>query len=479
MNFAVFLGALAAFERLLRELTLQRSARVGAVEETSSLPRGVSLLIGYALFLGSSCVLTSVAYVSPDLLVSAFVYLLAAETIRIGRAGTTPVRSLTFGLLLGLGCLAKAVLLPVGLVFLAASAFRTGSFRKAAVHVTAAAAVLLIVFGSFVAAMSAKAGRLTLGDVSRLNYLWIVNGVPDHGWLTDDPRLGLPAHPPSRLPCAIPAYEFTGPAAGTYPLWNDPPAWCDGLRWRFDARRQLEAVAAALLGYYYIFLSHLAPLTAALAVLHIGAWLAVGGTFRARLAARLRGLASDYSLLLPALAACGLYALVVVEPRYLAGFVVLLGLALLRGVRIPAARREESDRWAWAVVVVLVAAPMLWLGVQEAGAAMRGATDVPGRTARELERRGVRPGDRVAHIGSSFDCAWARAARVHITAEVRTADADAFWAADPMRQDEVLDAFRRTGATAVVGNPGPGLGRGWERIPGTDYAVRTLSRAAP
>ncbi len=196
VNFVVFLGALAAFERLLRELTRQRPARAGAAEESASLPRGVSLLVGYALFLGSSCVLTSVAYVSPDLLVSAFVYLLAAETMRAGRAGTTPVRSLTFGLLLGLGCLAKAVLLPVGLVFLAASAFRTGSFRKAVVHVTAAAAVLLIVFGGFVAAMSAKAGRFTLGDVSRLNYLWIVNGVPDHGWLTDDPRLAR-ARPPA------------------------------------------------------------------------------------------------------------------------------------------------------------------------------------------------------------------------------------------------------------------------------------------
>ncbi len=73
----------------------------------------------------------------------------------------------------------------------------------------------------------------------------------------------------------------------------------------------------------------------------------------------------------------------------------------------------------------------------------------------------------------------ARAARVHIAAEVRTADAGAFWAADSERQDEVCEAFRQAGATAVVGNPSPGLGRGWEHIPGTDCAVRMLSRAAP
>ena len=169
----------------------------------------------------------------------------------------------------------------------------------------------------------------------------------------------------------------------------------------------------------------------------------------------------------------------VVEPRYLAGFVVLLGLALLRCVRFPAARREEAGRWAWAVTAVLVAAPMLWMGVQQAGAAVRGAADAPGEAARGLERLGVHPGDRVAHIGSSFDCAWARAARVHITAEVRTADADAFWAADPAQQDEVLEAFRRAGATAVVGNPSPGLAHGWERIAGTDCAVRMLTSAAP
>ncbi len=165
-----------------------------------------------------------------------FLYLAGAAVLRARRVAPSLFGSAILGLILALGCLAKAVLLPVGVVFVAVYALGLGSIRKAAVHVVAAGIVFLVIFGGFVAAMSARAGRVTLGDVSRLNYLWLVDGVRDHGWETDDPRLGTAIHPPRRLTSDPAVYEFAEPIAGTYPLWNDPPYWTEGLTWALRPR---------------------------------------------------------------------------------------------------------------------------------------------------------------------------------------------------------------------------------------------------
>ena len=274
VNLAIFLGALAAFEWFAHVATTPRRDKPDENRETAGLPPGVLYAFAYALFLWSSCVLTSVAIVSPDLLVSVFVYLLAAWVLRARRVAPGLAGSAVFGLILGVGCLAKAALLPLGCLFLLASLIAAGSVRKAAPHLAAAGAVLAVLLGGWVGAMYWKSGRVTLGDVSRLNYLWIVNGVPDHGWESDDPRLGTAVHPPRRLPSDPPVYEFAEPNLGTFPLWYDPPHWCEGLTFRFDLRQQLSAIAGSIRSFYDLFSSDLLPFTGALALLHLGTVLA-------------------------------------------------------------------------------------------------------------------------------------------------------------------------------------------------------------
>ena len=270
VNFAFFLAVLAAFEWFAREATLPRPDRPGEVAG-AVLPRNVLFAFAYGLFLWSSCVLTSPQVISPDLLVSGVVYLLAAWVLRHARRVRPGLLgSVVFGLILGIGCLAKAALLPLGLLFLFTSLIAVGSVRKAAVHGAIAAVVLAVVLGGWVGAMYEKSGRVTLGDVSRLNYVWIVNGVKDHGWESDDPRLGKAVHPPRKLPSEPPVYEFKDPIPATFPLWYDPSYWCEGLTWRLDLRQQLSAMTRSLSAYYDLFSSDLLPFTAALALLHLG-----------------------------------------------------------------------------------------------------------------------------------------------------------------------------------------------------------------
>jgi hypothetical protein len=339
--------------------------------------------------------------------------------------------------------------------------------------------------------------------------------VKDHGWESDDPRLGTAVHPPRALnseplpalgastagflgsplgPASLlaasalipggtnsepPVYEFKDPIPATFPLWYDPSYWCEGLIWRFDLRQQLSAMKQSLYGYYDLFSSDLLPFTAALALLHLGAWLAVAGTFRAKMAQRVRSLVGDYPLLIPSLGACAMYALVVVEPRYLAGFVVLLGMALLRAVRFSPENEPEMRRWGWTVVVVVVLAPTVWLTVRDGIRAFgRGEANVSWQVAEALHQRGVPEKAVVGSIGSPFDCGWARLGRFRIGAEVRSQDERAFWTTDEAGRDKVLDAFRQAGAVAVVARDVPITEREWEQVAGTNYAVRILPSAA-
>src|SRR5918995_641945 len=79
--------------------------------------------IGYALFVWSSVVLIRFRSVTPDMLVAGIVYLAAALLVRIGSAATPrPATHALFGGVLGLGYLTKAVMFPVGFVFLGAAA---------------------------------------------------------------------------------------------------------------------------------------------------------------------------------------------------------------------------------------------------------------------------------------------------------------------------------------------------------------------
>jgi hypothetical protein len=476
VNCLVFLAALAAFEWFAYEAMSPRPEKSGK-PAAAMLPRAVVFVFAYGLFLWSSCVLTSPAVISPDLLVSGIVYLLAASVLRMRRRRPSLAASAVFGLVLGVGCLAKAALLPLGLLFLFVSLLAVGSVRKAAVHLGVSVLFLSVVLGGWMGAMYAKSGRLTLGDVSRLNYLWLVNGVPNHGWESGDARFGQAIHPPQAAPTTPPVFAFAEPISGTFPLWYDPAYWCEGLNPRFDVREQLSAIGACIYGYYDLFSSDLLPFTAALVLLHLGVWVASPGGFRAKAAARLRSLVGDYPLLIPSLGACAMYALVVVEPRYLAGFVVLLGLALLRAVRFPNDEAPEMRRWGWTVVAVVVLAPTVWLTLRDASRAF-GTSDADAnanwRVAEALHRRGVEPGAVIGGIGSPFDCGWARLGRFHLGAEVRMQDAPLFWTEDAVERRAVLEAFRKAGAAAVVAQDVPMAEREWEQIAGTDYAVYFL-----
>src|SRR5215207_10111817 len=152
---------------------------------------------------------------TPDMLVAAIVLAVAAVTLRLrsGRGGWGSAVGL--GGLLVAGYIAKAALLPVGLVVLAVLVVVLRR-RRGLTLATVAGVVLLAISAPQIAYVSRLKGSPTFSDVGRLQYLWFVAGVP--GMVTS--ALPLPARlpDPNALSQTLPLLADSDPHPAVYDI---------------------------------------------------------------------------------------------------------------------------------------------------------------------------------------------------------------------------------------------------------------------
>jgi 4-amino-4-deoxy-L-arabinose transferase-like glycosyltransferase len=528
LNFTIYLFALLAFAFFLRELKRFRDTRTNettahansqtansgdaqaanrsnaqtintddvqtrshASSGSHALPDWAWLAFAYALFIWTSLSMNRVARTSPDVLVSALVFIASALLLRIRTRRAGWLTFALFGLTLGTGYLSKTFMFPLAFVFLAVSLFAYGNVRRAVPRVALALLVFLLVSLPFVAALSRAKHRLTIGDTARLNYAWHVNRTtPFIHWQGDAAGVGggtsgTPAHPTRKLFASPAVYEFAAPVAGTYPPWYDPTYWHEGVQTRVSVRSQLKAIARnVLLAYQFMFYRFFPG--ALLACLFILFYMS-----RRSLRRVARDISAYWFLLLPALVASSFYMLVHFEQRYFAPFVVVIGMSLFASLRLP--RTPEAKRLTGALVIVALAMFALSTGYYSARELYSTVRDLaPGRAAREdvqwqvadeLSRMGIARGESVASIGNTMFNAWPRLARVRVVAEISTrtgGDVEKFWAADAALKRQVIETFARTGAKVVVAEGIPQWANnadGWQRIGTTNYYVYILSRS--
>lgn len=485
VTFLIYAVALGCFEFFWRAAERAVRAESRAAEPAPLLfPPWAWWAIGYALFVWSSVVLIRFRAVTPDMLVAALTYLAAGLLVRAstGRAGVRDAVSL--GGVAGVAYLAKAAMFPIGLLLLGAAGWLRWRQHRDGRSWLAGLAAFAIVTLPLVFALSVQKGRLTIGDAGTFTYLKHVNGVSypyDPGELPAG--VGTPVHPIRRAHDAPKVLEFATPVAGTYPLGFDPSYWTEGLSPRIVPANQLRALAAGAAFYSGLFLQQQGG---ALALLALLLWLARGE--------RLRAPASRWPLALVGVA-CGalaLYALVYAEGRYVAPFVVLAWGGLLALVRIAdAAPSRRVVLGAGTLIPALFVVQLASFDIAHVaptpGAFLwqwRAAPhrqDAPWRVAEALHQAGVGPGSRVGVIGYAYGATFARLARVRIVAEMAEEHADALWALGPDARDEVLGAFARAGAVAVVADVAPPTRArdGWRELGGSGRYVRVLAfRAA-
>ena len=473
VNFMVYVAALFAFEFLWKEVSARYYARQ---DDVDLLPPWAFTSIGYALFMWTSVCLIRVFVVTPDMLVALAIFLSSGLLLRLTSERAPPWTAAWFGASLGAAFLATSVLLPVIIVMLLLAAtilIRAGRRR----HAIAAAVGFVMVSAPFVIAFSRDAGRFTLGGIGRVNYLKYVLLAPFPHYRHGSPDIGgTPVHPMDITTTTPPVIRFDVDMPVTYPPVYDQGYWYAGLTATFRPALQFRAIAVNLQRYFELFVRW-----QGFGLAIVAAWLIVRGRR-----------AIDTESWLPgaiAVAALGLYALVHVEARFVAPFVVLLWAAALGSVRLPAAPKQPA--WLRASSIVMLAGLAINIGVFHldglnamvdvvpvavAGPVSANDTgpDKPTDVALALRERGLAAGDRVGVIGDAMHASWARLARLRIVAEVAPTDVASFWRASAEDRAAVLLAFEAARVRAVIAQAPPSDAplEGWSRLGSTSLYLR-------
>jgi len=469
VNFLIYLVTLGCFDFLLRAAVADRP-RVGDIpSESSRLPRWAVFAVGYSVFLWSSLSLITMQSPTPDMLMAGFLYLAVGLLLQLWARPQSFSLFVALGAVLGLGYLAKAPVFPLAFPFFAVSWILAGGWRRAAPRVLAAVLVFLAVSGPWFVALSRAKGRFTFGDSGRFNYaLWVNGASPNPYFQNPGTAAGHYVHPVRKIFDNPPIYEFATPIKGTLPVWYDPSYWADGVVPRVSLKRELPVIQRWLKFYFDMIFPDQAALFVGFVVL----------CFMAGRDLVLQQMTARWPVWLMGVAGLGMYALVYVEPRYVAVFFTLVWVGLFSGLAMPPGR--EGQRLVLLVTLAVVIAIASPVAVSTAGhliQAMKGQPHNQWQVAEDLRRLGVRPGDRVARIGGTFNVGWARLLHVTVVADLPRAYWTDYWCGKPEVQAQVVETFRRLGVTAIVAEETPSKvvyrpGPEWHKLgDGTFYAL--------
>jgi hypothetical protein len=387
-----------------------------------------------------------------------------------------------FGLLLGLGFLAKTVMLPIAFLFLLAGLFSAGGLRRTAPRILLSLSVFILAAGPFIVLISNAKGRFTYGESGQITYIRYVNGIPYPHWQGGPDGYGMPVHPSRQIFADPPVYEFAEPIGGTYPITYDPSYWYEGVIPSYSLFNWFPAILSNLRVYLDLLFREMGSFMAVVLVL-----LLLG--FRS-LSPGLKNIPS-WNLAILSILTLGLYSLMYTEGRYIGVFVVLIGADLLVNVILPDSQATRRVLHVSSLVLVIFLMGNVVVhnmegfdrvvsrsSVPTGGAAVAAPPSWPGEVAEELHSLGITKGERVGVIGYAFDSYWARLARVKIVAEMFDWQADPFYHGQPEFQAQVLAAFRETGASAVIAEHVPAYAslQGWEQVGSTNYYVYLLNR---
>jgi len=474
LSFPMYLAAMAAFEFFWISLLGHRDMRLhGLAEKSTPIPPAQMWVLGYSLFIWLT-VGDLALLINPDLLVTASVLLAAGLLLRMEIAtGAPAILYVGFGICLGLGYLAKAILFPMAFVFLAMMMLVAGRpLRRRSRRIAAASLAFALIALPEVALLSHSKGRVTFSDTGKLNFAWFNYNLSYRNWQGEPAGSGTPVHPTRKLFEHPAVYEFNGPLRSSYPPWFDPSYWNEGLSPAFEpatVARHAAHEALELGGF----------------LLHPTAWL-VGMLLillGSDLEETLRGVAGYLHLIAIALAAFALYCLTVVQGRFLPPWEMLIWGSVLAGARLrPAA--VPLCRWLAALVSLALVAAVVNLVRGESIHGFHNDATAEYVTAEGLQRMGLQPGTKVGAIGFDMDAHWAYLARLDIVAEIGTDETCLFWSEPSPVQKQILEKFAEAGASVVVANTGGGIrttsrtvpldlagcaqpGPGWRRIDGS------------
>lgn len=467
VNILIYLFALLCFEFFLSKL----------INRFTSFSDWALLLLSYILFILCSLYMIGVNSQTPDLLVSAFVYLISGILLHIKAGHGNWFTFFLFGLILGLSYLTKEFMLPLGFGFLAIGTILVSGYKKRILYTLIALLVFAIVASPFIYALSKNKGYLTFGEAWKLNYAWDVNDLPE-SWVIGSTEI-KPTHPVKKIFDNPPIYEFGNHfEKTTYPFVYDPSYWFYGIPVHFDLKKQLRILLMHIRrNYEYFLYSQIELIFGLLMLFYVSGrkWLC------------LKDIREQWVLLFPALTTIFIYSLVHLEPRYIGGFVLLLWIALFMAVRLPDLKEYKKLASCTIIAIsIITMTRILPLSTQNFYHIIQDLkkgkeANVSWQIASELGKMGLSARDKIATIWGSNGAHWARLAKVNIAYELWESP-EMFWGGDLKQKSKVVDAFAMTSAKAIITENIPDYAieyaraYGWQMIGDTEHYVYFIRR---
>ena len=457
LNLLIFLATCGSLEIFLRFLKREHTAITNAGEMPIAWVWIQTIL--YSTFLVTSVVSVRLRLINPDMLVFCLILLTLSVLLWIREKPTPHFKFIVLGILLGLGYLAKAFMFLLSPFFLILAAFSVGALRKSITRVAVAVLCFLLIIGPLLTILYLKKGSFSYGEGGRHVYAKLIGGqgVPDHPGkvLQEEPRIVI--------------YDYN--SSSTRPFTFDVTYWTIGIEPKHDN--------GAHIGLFLRNLMEIPEQSHWLWAILVWALFQICiGTF---VIGRIFPVSPQILLLLTAIAGIFLFAMISMEPRYVAPFLFAGTAGLVFGIRLGQVwkvfRRFGTNELLSLALVILLLGSVLECSFDEAG---RGLSFQDGkhsyqRAYREetrvgyfLNKHGIVSGNHVAVVGSP-PIQWARMAGVRVIGEIE--DYEKFLDASTADRLVYLGLLRNEGIAAVIarGTEWQKLaGEGWLQVPGTD-----------
>lgn len=475
VNFFIYLFSLVGFELFLSGfIKFYRTQLSQERQEQYVVPDWIWLVLGYFLFLWAGIKWIGIHTDTPDMLVAGLVYLAMGMILRISLGNDSWLNFAFLGAVLGLGYLAKTVMLPAALIFFLVCFFSLKRSKKSYIKILFSFLIFLSVITPLISSLSIQKGYFTFGEAGKLNRAFTFQGVPARYWQGEPPGTGTPENLPQKLfeDPDVYAFDTTRFERVTLPIRYDPSFWYEGLT--VNSSPFSWTVIENLRFYYQQFFR----------VLLFGYVILIFASNRPKTS--LIGLLKNWSLLIPGIAILGAYAISKdfhyfdpedVDTRLLAPFVVLLFAGVLSSVRLP--DLQQSRR----LVAGLAIGTLILLSSQLTSSWEHPGSPVYWKVAQQLQQLGLQAGDEVAviQLGPNRPATteyWARLARVRVVAEIT--DSELFWQADEGAKTKIYELINQVGARAIVCKQDALLSalasaQEWIRVNDTDYYVYLLN----
>lgn len=451
VNVVIIVVCALAFEWLLA--TLERAVAGGDGRETPSIHRVTRRGAAYALFLWAVLRLQQATTVTPDLLVFATLTCIVGLLVTRRSRALTRGEGFALGSMLGVAYLAKAVMLPVGLVALAVLVLL--GWRRLGEHAVGewlrVAATFALVASPLIVTQTIAQGHLSFGETGRLNYRWYVSHAGEQR-AREEP-IAVTARRTERDPAQVAltsvsgAVLYAGELRGSFPHGLDPSHSEPSDGPHFDLTSQWRVLRQN--SYWYRVVAGTMTLLALIPML---------------LAAldRLPPLMEPWPAAVVALTLLALYLLTHVEGRLCGPAIVVLLVALLYGA--PSATRRALRIGQKAAMVVLIVAALLRALSTPTFDTHGGPVDGQARIARDFAAQGLRPGETVAVVGSPYGLYWAHLAGVHVAVTIPPPDAE--HPLDEEGLERVVEEVRARGVSlgAVAWRGGEGRWELWRPL---------------